>query len=178
MNTAQRPSAGFTMIELVVTLTIGSILVAIGIPSMSTFIQDQRLTSQANSLVLSLNFARSEAVKRDVATGISICASSDGLTCNSANWAAGWIVADVTNNSGTLQGVQANGTTTTISGPASPPGLVFRPSGMTGQAATFRVCDSRGASKAHSVDVSASGRIVASTTPGKAADGITALVCP
>jgi type IV fimbrial biogenesis protein FimT len=179
MNTAPRPSTGFTMIELVVTLTIGAILVAVGVPSMSTFIRDQRLTSQANSLVLSLNFARSEAIKRDLAAGVQLCASSDGATCINGNWALGWIVPDpVDATQPPLQGVpKIDGTNTIVEGSGGLTAVVFRPNGTVTAQASFRVCDSRGASKARGVDVSASGRILASTTPGQSATG-TALVCP
>jgi type IV fimbrial biogenesis protein FimT len=179
MNTALRPTAGFTMIELVVSLTIGAILVAVGVPSMSTFIKDQRLTSQANALVISLNFARSEAIKRDVAAGVSMCASSNGTTCNDANWALGWIVPDPTNAANPpVEGVPAIGGTNTIVEANALTAVVFQPNGTVAAQASFRVCDSRGASKARAVDVSASGRILAATTPGKATDGVTALVCP
>jgi type IV fimbrial biogenesis protein FimT len=181
MNTALRPAAGFTMIELVVTLTIGAILVAVGVPSMSTFIQDQRLTTQANSLVLSLNFARSEAIKRDLAAGVQMCVSSDGATCTggSGSWQAGWIVPDPTNaGNPALQGVPAVGGANTIVEANALTAVVFQPNGTVVAQASFRVCDSRGASKARAVDVSASGRILAATTPGKATNGITALVCP
>jgi type IV fimbrial biogenesis protein FimT len=168
------------MIELVVTLTIGAILVAVGVPSLSTFIQDQRLTTQANSLVLSLNFARSEAIKRDLAAGVQMCVSSGGATCSggSGHWEAGWIVPDPTNaGNPPLQGVPAVGANTIVEANALT-AVVFQPNGTVVAQASFRVCDSRGASKARAVDVSASGRILAATTPGKATNGITALVCP
>jgi type IV fimbrial biogenesis protein FimT len=168
------------MIELVITLTIGAILVAIGVPSMSTFIQDQRLTSQANSLVLSLNFARSEAIKRDLAAGVQMCASSNGTTCTggSGHWEAGWIVPDPTNaGNPPLQGVPSVGANTIVEASVRT-AVVFQPNGTVAAPTSFRVCDSRGAGKARAVDVSPSGRILAATTPGKATDGVTALVCP
>jgi type IV fimbrial biogenesis protein FimT len=168
------------MIELVVTLTIGAILVAVGVPSLSTFIQDQRLTTQANSLVLSLNFARSEAIKRDLAGGVQMCVSSGGATCSGGNghWEAGWIVPDpVDATKPPLQGVPAIGANTIVEANALT-AVVFQPNGTVAAQASFRVCDSRGARKARAVDVSASGRILAATMPGKATNGIMALVCP
>jgi len=59
---------GFTLIELMITLVIGVILLAVGIPSFKSIIDSTRLTTSANSLVMAMVLARSEAVKtgRDV----------------------------------------------------------------------------------------------------------------
>ncbi len=55
---------GFTLLELMATITILAILLGIGIPSLTAFIQNSRVTSQANGLVSSFHLARSEAIKR------------------------------------------------------------------------------------------------------------------
>lgn len=57
---------GFTLLELMATITILAILLGIGIPSLTAFIQNSRVTSQANGLVSSFHLARSEAIKRGV----------------------------------------------------------------------------------------------------------------
>jgi type IV fimbrial biogenesis protein FimT len=170
---------GFTMIELVVTMTIAGILMALAVPAFSTFIQNTRLTTATNSLVLSLNLARSEALKRDIPTGVTVCASTDTLTCNGANWTSGWIVIDTSGSAtaGVLQGVPSIGTNTTISEAAGQLTSVFQSNGTVTAAASFTICDSRGASFAHSVDLGPTGRVVTSTTPGLTVNGA-ALVCP
>ena len=56
-------SSGFTLVELMITLAIAGILVAVGIPSFNSTISDSRLTSYANEFVTALNLARSEAIK-------------------------------------------------------------------------------------------------------------------
>lgn len=84
--------AGFTLIELMVTLLILAILVGVGVPTFLDATLGSRLGSAANNLVVSLYLARSEAIKRN--TTVQVCASTDGLTCaaSSSSWQGGWIV--------------------------------------------------------------------------------------
>jgi type IV fimbrial biogenesis protein FimT len=81
--------SGFTLVELIVTLTIAGILLALVVPSFFTFLASNRLTTQANELMADLNMARSEAVKR--ANNAGVCASNGGTSC-SGTWQNGWIV--------------------------------------------------------------------------------------
>ena len=57
-----RYEAGFTLVELIITLTIAGILVALAVPAMQTFVLDQRLTTQANDFIADLSLSRSEAI--------------------------------------------------------------------------------------------------------------------
>ena len=82
---------GFTIIELMITIAVIGIGLAIGVPAMNQFVLDNRLVSQINTLNSSLALARSEAVKQNEHT--VVCVSSDGATCTAgANWNEGWIV--------------------------------------------------------------------------------------
>src|ERR1039457_2199475 len=74
-------TAGFTLIELMITLTVAAILVTAGVPAFSAFVQNTRLSGQASSLVYSLSFARSEAIKSGAQGGITVCSSINGNTC-------------------------------------------------------------------------------------------------
>lgn len=96
-----RLKAGFTIVELVITLTIAGILAAFAAPAMRTFISSQRLTTQANELVADFNLARSEAIKRSGNTGV--CSSSNGASCG-GTWQNGWIVFVDADNSRTWTG--------------------------------------------------------------------------
>jgi type IV fimbrial biogenesis protein FimT len=92
---------GFTLLELLVTIVVVSILLATGVPSFMEFIKNNRLSAQANNLVISIQAARSEAVKRG--SGAVICASSDQATCSgSDDWTTGWIVFSDMNQNGSL----------------------------------------------------------------------------
>lgn len=90
-------SFGFTLIELIITITIAGILAVLAVPGMNSIIKNERMASQANELVSDLNFARSEAVKR--ATLITICKSTNpdaaGPTCDTTattQWTPGRLV--------------------------------------------------------------------------------------
>lgn len=88
----------FTLVELVITLTIVGVLAAITLPSIGRFVQSNRLVSVTNNFAGTLSLARSEALKR--ATGAGVCPSITGTACVGTNWATGWIVfIDVDGNS-------------------------------------------------------------------------------
>jgi len=172
-------ASGFTVIELVVTMTVAAILVAVGVPAMSSFIQNGRSSNEAASMVLMLTFARNEALKRDVATGVTVCPSADGQTCDPAgNWAERWIVPDpVTPANPPLQVGLALSSSNTIGEATGQTKVVFLPSGAASVPVAFHVCDSRGAAYAREFEVSLSGRILASPTVGKTVAGA-AVTCP
>lgn len=91
-------SKGFTLVELVITLAIVAILAGIVAPSFITFVQDNRMASQITNLIGSVHMARAESSTRR--TIITMCGSSDGATCNTAQWENGWIIFTDDNNSG------------------------------------------------------------------------------
>ena len=64
MHNLPEHSSGFTLMELMVTVSIAGILLGLAIPSFTPIISSNRLTTYANELVTALNFARSEAIKR------------------------------------------------------------------------------------------------------------------
>lgn len=83
---ARHPAAmrGFTLVELMVTVSIAAILLMAGVPSFVEFQRNSELTGAANSLLASINAARSEAMKRNFN---AMVVPTDG-----ANWKNGWTV--------------------------------------------------------------------------------------
>lgn len=99
---------GFSLIELMVTLAIGGILLAVGLPSFKDFIANSEMAATNNALVYSVQVARSTALERLVPTGVCISSNpmDDDASCDpSADYNQGWIVyADDDGN-----GVRGNG---------------------------------------------------------------------
>ncbi|MDH5432947.1 MAG: GspH/FimT family pseudopilin [Gammaproteobacteria bacterium] len=56
--------SGFTLMELMIAVTIAGILFSLAIPSFNNAIANSRLTSNANAMIGAINYARSEAVAR------------------------------------------------------------------------------------------------------------------
>ncbi len=91
-----------TLIELLVTMAILAILLAVGIPMYQSVTTQTRIKGEMFSLLSDINFARSEAIKRG--QPVWVCSSSDGATCSdvgasSSDWGTGRLVyVDVTNS--------------------------------------------------------------------------------
>ena len=60
-----KKSLGFTLLEVLITMTIIGILTAVAAPSFITFIKRDRLVTNSNQLHSVFKFARSEAIKRN-----------------------------------------------------------------------------------------------------------------
>ncbi|WP_292966998.1 GspH/FimT family pseudopilin [Nitrosomonas sp.] len=96
-------SKGFTLVELMITISIASILLAVAVPDYQSIMRESRLTTQANELMTSLHYARSEAVKRGIR--VTICKSSDSASCtNGSNWQDGWLIFSDTGTAGSVDG--------------------------------------------------------------------------
>lgn len=166
-------NGGFTLLELLTTLSVASLIVTLGVPSFRSVLDNQRMTGAANELVTALNLAKSEAIKR--VAYVSICKSSDSTTCGGGgtDWKDGWIVFvnDTSANLGTIEGNDEiirvyPGLRGTVA--VTPSGTVdgflsFRPSGTMGTTAantlgTLTFCDRRGADDARGILLEPSGR--------------------
>ncbi|WP_420993330.1 GspH/FimT family pseudopilin [Cupriavidus sp. 30B13] len=70
---------GFTLIELMVALSVLAILAAAAIPNFSSFLHRSRITSESSRLVSDIETARSEAARRNAT--VTICPTMDGASC-------------------------------------------------------------------------------------------------
>lgn len=92
----RRRSAGFNMIELMVSVAIGAILLGIGTSSYKYVTNSNRVSTEVNALLGDLMLARSEAIKQGVNV-ITCPPNSTSTGCASVNtWHSGWMMwADV-----------------------------------------------------------------------------------
>lgn len=76
---------GFTLIELMVTISIAAVLLAVAVPSFVAYQRNSELTSVTNSLVAAIGAARGEAMKRG--RDAYLVPANNG-----SDWSAGWVV--------------------------------------------------------------------------------------
>ncbi len=167
-----RKHSGFTLIELLITLSVLAILVGLVAPGFTSFIKNNRLSSQINTLIGTIHLARAEAANRR--TGITLCASDNGANCNTTSWEKGWILfsdKDVDNVIDSADGDElllyqeplAGGNTLRASG-FDGTGLGVLQYSITGfilstdpSPGTFTLCDDRGTGFAKAIVVNISG---------------------
>ncbi|WP_455375982.1 GspH/FimT family pseudopilin [Kaarinaea lacus] len=165
---------GFTLIEMMMTLTIAAILLTVAVPSFNAFTKNSKITKQVNLLAASVSMARGEAAKRGAR--IVMCQSTNPTAttdsppsvppCDgtSGTWSNGWVVfvdsdndlvvdavTDVVGVFQTEPGVNIKTTTGTT--------IAFNPDGSTTSGAqSFAVCDNRGVNYGKQLDVAGTGR--------------------
>ena len=85
MKTSRRRSSGFTLVELMITVTLLAVLLAIAVPSFQQLILNQGVKTAAFDVFSAFEYTRSEAIKRPGETvRLRAGAVSDGA------WSTGW----------------------------------------------------------------------------------------
>lgn len=150
-----QPVAGFTLIELIITVVIASILASIAIPSFSGLMAEQRAKAVATDLVIALTKARSEAVKRN---------ASVTLAANAGGWQNGWQIFPTGTSSNILDNHGATPTAIAIDADFTGSGssVIYQNSGrlhptLTGTV-SFTITSSQSASGYRCVTTDLSGR--------------------
>lgn len=88
---------GFTMVELLTTIVVLAVLLAIASPGLATFINSSRLRATHAELVSALTLARSEATKRGSMVVVQALAPVTGT-----EFSGGWQVFEDVNDNGSL----------------------------------------------------------------------------
>lgn len=89
MLNISKNQAGFTMIEILLAVSIVSILFAVAAPSFFTWTQNTKIRTASDAIFGGLQLARSEAVKRNASVRFQLTDSlTNGcaLVTNSSNW--------------------------------------------------------------------------------------------
>jgi type IV fimbrial biogenesis protein FimT len=161
--------AGFTLVELMAAVAVAGVLLAIALPSFDAMIRNNCRTTAANELVTSLQYARSEAVKRHREIRVSAASSTAGN-----QWGSGWVVwqdSDGDNNLDTGEELRVSALTCeqpsggqnrmTIVGTGGDGGVEFTylPTGFIEDAGVIEIC--------HATESGERGRRISISTTGR-----------
>ncbi len=159
---------GFTLIELIVAMAVMVVFVTVAVPAFQTLTMNNRLITQNNTLISSLNLARSEAVKRVVP--VTVCASTNKTSCNTSQWERGWIIFTDVNGDRVVNSppdeivrvgneVQGGDNTLRAEVFTNTNWIQYNARGNVNSAGTFVLCDSRGNTEARGINIEITGRI-------------------
>jgi type IV fimbrial biogenesis protein FimT len=95
-----RHHSGFTLVELLTTVTIFTTLLSLAIPEFRSMAERNQIATAHNAFLSTIQFTRSEAIKRG--NNVIICKWDNiQATCDSArSWKNGWAVFDDKNGNG------------------------------------------------------------------------------
>lgn len=154
-----RPQRGFTLVELMITIVVFAILLAVAMPSFRDLIQGQRIRLTTSDLYASLVMARSEAIKRNVTATV---------TATGGNWQNGWTVQA----SGTTIQTQDAPSSVTVTGPVDPVSYAYTGRIFATLPPTFTISATGTNSQARCITIGLSGiPQIKVDTDGDAANG-------
>ncbi len=163
-RTHARIGSGFSLIEIMIVVSVLAILFSLAFPSFSNAIVSSRLTSQTNALVSAINQARSEAIRRGQHVVVRKI---------NAEWENGWrVFVDVDRTTNARKNVFDSGTDIELSVyPALPTNYTLRgnhnfenfiryqPDGDSNNIGSFVFCESGQVAGAKLLIVNAIGRV-------------------
>lgn len=92
--------AGLTLLELLITLALAAMLLALGMPTFRNLIERIRVSTIVHLVSVDLAMARNSAIMRN--TQVVVCPRSEDYRCrDDRDWSAGWMV--FTDNDGNRQ---------------------------------------------------------------------------
>jgi len=171
---------GFTIIELMITVAIAAVLVALAVPNFNGTIKNNRLITKANDIGAAFNIARQMAISRN--SIVFVChsnnADANNPSCDggtSSGWNTGYIVYAAPFNGQTTSNRDYNSGTDTlikkidlgdsdgISSTATNAAnyVAFSSSGLlfdSSNAPVIKLCDDRTGESGRIIQISAAGR--------------------
>lgn len=168
---AERPlCGGFTLVELIVTMSVAAIVLTIAVPSFQALIRSNRLTATTNEFVAFFNLTRSEAIRRG--SSVSLCKTANGTACTTTGgWESGWLVFADPNANGVIdageevvkvhEALDSQTTLVSLSGTAASL-ISFSGSGFVTQNGTLALCNG---GKCFNLIITSPGRIRSERMP-------------
>jgi type IV fimbrial biogenesis protein FimT len=166
---ARHRQRGFTLIELMITISIATLLLLLGLPTLSTWIQNTKTRTVAENLANGLRLAEVEAARRAHSVNFILTNDAPSYTAtpvaNGKFWSMSGVAQLTSDTPATLfiQGAQLSGATAgvTVTGPASllfnSVGRLSNPGGAVA-AVTFNVQNTQG-DRPLNVTVAPSGQV-------------------
>lgn len=146
---------GFNLIELMLTIAVIAIALAVAVPNFSFLLESNRVSATTNQIVGALNLGRVEATKQG--TRISVFIAED----NANNWGV-WRDGLVNENGAFDVGEEIRqfdpmppGITVT----SAPDDHVFSPTGFATAAGTITICSDDSSIMGNQINIALSGRI-------------------
>ena len=82
-------AGGYSLYELVLTVGLAALIMALGVPSFGGMLADHRLRVEVDALFHAVHLARKESIVRRRA--VTLCPSRDGQNCEPGfDWSGGW----------------------------------------------------------------------------------------
>ncbi len=182
-STNKQTSLGFTIIELIITIALLSVMLAVAVPGFGNLYQNNNLATASNRFVSSISLARNEAISRN--TDVIMCNINISNTgcANNGQWESGWVVWVDLDGDGIIENPNDAGDLEVIHREEAMPAgytlraatysniITFAPTGeasgdTTSQADTFRLCDaSQSTDTSRSINFNAVGRAWVTTNP-------------
>ena len=160
-NSVQR--GGYSLFELLLTLTLASTVLGLALPALGGLIADKRLRVEADALFHAVHVARKASITRRRV--VSICPSSDGTSCDSrAGWSRGWIMYENLGRRGTgtrsakEKLLKYHRVAEAVRIEANRGSFSFRSTHLRATNGTITICDENGRAQTRAVVVSYTGR--------------------
>ncbi len=162
-----RSQDGYSMVELLTTVAVAAVLLSVSVPSMTSLVRGNRIVSETNEFIATINLARAEALNNVLQ--VTVCKSRNQVSCDgSAAWHDGWIVfvdndeneqRDLTGATETLLLVHEElGGSNTLQSAAFSNWIAFRPNGLAignvANAGMFSLCNDAGATYGRDISIS------------------------
>jgi type IV fimbrial biogenesis protein FimT len=149
---------GFTLIELMVTIALAAILLAIVVPSYTGLIESSRERSTRDLLVSSIYTAKQQSQSKRV--NVYLCPTVNGSSCAGA-WGSHWLVYEDNDGGATLTNgdiIVSNVSSKTEQILSSNLQVIFTPTGHT-IGNTFSICSNTDNTIIYQIILSRMGRI-------------------
>jgi len=165
-------AAGFTLLEMLLVVTIAAILLILGVPAFQDFGSRQRMSASVHMLHSHLALARDRAIRFNV--HVIACPGNLDDGCKSgSDWSDGWMVFSDLSGDGqyqpleTVHRIEDGLEQMVIHSSSGRPKLHFYPNGSApGSNGSITFCDRRGPAHARKLVVSNTGRIRRDEAPG------------